>query len=186
MIGQLFRNNRRPSQAETLYGAIADLALRPAFFAGGGAPDTVEGRFDVLALHMGLVLSRLRQDEAAARALAEPLQREFFASLDDAMRRLGVGDMSVARKVRRMAEAFYGRFIAYEKALEESDKEALERAISRNIFGAEHAPPAALFAAYMLDVHARLAATGVQDLAPALEAMAKSAALIFEEESRKP
>ena len=186
MIGQLFRNNRRPSQAETHYRAIADLALRPVFFAEGGAPDTVEGRFDVLAFHMAMVLSRLKQAGAASRALVEPLQREFFASLDDAMRRLGVGDMAVARKVRRMAEAFYGRYLAYEKALVADDAQALEEALSRNIFGAERAVAAARFATYMQEARAILAAADDNHLLSALEEVRAVADRIFAERAAAP
>jgi cytochrome b pre-mRNA-processing protein 3 len=185
MIGQLFRNNRRPSQAETHFQAIAGLALQPVFFANGGAPDTVEGRFDVLALHMALVLSRLKRS-GDSHPLIEPLQREFFSSLDDAMRRLGVGDMAVARKVRRMAEAFYGRFLAYEKSLAAGDPKILEEAISRNLFGAQQAAEAGRFASYMIEANAVLSAADDSALLAALGEIHAVADRVFASNSTAP
>lgn len=180
MIGTLFRNKRSTSQAETLFSAIAEQARHPALYIGGAAPDTVEGRFDVLAIHMALALSRLKSAGPAGLALAEPLQREFFDSLDDAMRRLGVGDTAVARKVRRMAEAFYGRFLAYEAALDAADAAALADAVSRNLFGETQAATGPAFARYMMAARDRLAASSAPDgLAEAVRALAALANAVF-------
>jgi len=185
MIGTLFRNKRPISQAETLYAAIAEQARHPALFRAGGAPDTVEGRFDVLAMHMTLVLSRLKSAGPAGLALAEPLQREFFDSLDDAMRRLGVGDTAVARKVRRMAEAFYGRYGAYEAALQANDSAALADAVSRNLFGEAAAATAPAFARYMRSARAALDEASAPDgLADSVRALAALADAVFAEETR--
>ena len=100
------------------------------FYADWGVPDTLDGRFDMISLHAFLVLDRLKGTEQAFR---QGLVDEFFADMDRSLREMGVGDLSVGKKVRKMAEVFYGRVAAYDQALAGPDG-ALEAAIARNVF----------------------------------------------------
>jgi cytochrome b pre-mRNA-processing protein 3 len=127
----LSRFLRRNETAERrLYGAIVAAARRPVPYARWGVPDTVSGRFDMIALHLFLVLDRLKGEAPEFR---QKLVDEFFADMDRSLREMGVGDLSVGKKVRKMAESFYGRVAAYEKALAEGGA-VLNAALVRNVF----------------------------------------------------
>ena len=89
-------------------------ARHPVAYAEWGVPDTLDGRFDMITLHTFLVLDRLKGED---RAFRQELVDEFFRDMDRSLREMGVGDLSVGKKVRKMAEVFYGRLAAYDKAL---------------------------------------------------------------------
>lgn len=145
MILKLFRSSPRRNIGD-LYGAIVAQARLPAFYSGYGVPDTVEGRFDLIVLHLVLVLAQTGQqagqqakpDEGAARAIGQEIGQalfdEFCRDLDDNLREMGVGDLAVPKRMRGFAEAFYGRQAAYLAALAAPDRRELENALARNIF----------------------------------------------------
>lgn len=122
-------------RAEILYGHILGQARQPAFYADLGVPDTVDGRFELIALHTALVLIRLKDQGEEAKIVAQALFDQMFADMDRNLRDMGVGDLKVGKHVRRMAEALYGRLHAYEKGLAAADAGALEEALRRNLFG---------------------------------------------------
>jgi len=131
----------RSSQARTihaLYGAIVAQARSKIFYADFGVPDTVEGRFDLIVLHLVLVLSRLgREAETGQRrgqTLGQNLFDEFCRDLDGNLREMGTGDLAVPKRMRAFAEAFYGRQSAYLAALAAPEPRAFENALARNIF----------------------------------------------------
>jgi cytochrome b pre-mRNA-processing protein 3 len=128
ILKRLFR--RGPTAERSSYEAIVAAARHPVFYADWGVPDTLDGRFDMISLHAFLVLDRLKGVEEAFR---QGLVDELFADMDRSLREMGVGDLSVGKKVRKMAEVFYGRVAAYDAALERGP-EALEAAIARNVF----------------------------------------------------
>ena len=132
LLKRLFDFGRPSEQPEALHAALLAQARHPAFYEGG-VPDTFEGRFDLLLLHLVLLLGRLREDEVT-RALAQDVFDHFFREMDRALREMGVGDLSVPRRVHDMAEAFYGRARAYDAALGTPGNEALEAALDRNVF----------------------------------------------------
>ncbi len=133
MLRHLFQ--RKPKPHEMLYEAIVAAARRPHFYAEWGVPDTVDGRFDMIALHTFIVLDRLKNEKQLAQALVDHL----FRDMDRSLREMGVGDLSVGKKVRKIAESFYGRIEAYRAAIAAGD-DKIEDAISRNIFaGTERA-----------------------------------------------
>jgi cytochrome b pre-mRNA-processing protein 3 len=142
MILQLFRSSPPAPNIRDLYGAIVAQARRPGFYAGYGVPDTVEGRFDLLVLHLVLVLGQIgppvaqngRQAKGAGQAIGQRLFDEFCRDLDDNLREMGVGDLAVPKRMRGFAEAFYGRQAAYLAALAAPDRRELENALARNIF----------------------------------------------------
>lgn len=150
MILSLFRKDPLKEAADALYAAAAEQARRPEFYLSYGVDDTVEGRFEMTALHAWLLLRRLRDAGKDARKLSRALSDVFFAEMDGALRELGVGDLSVGRKIRAMAEAFYGRVAAYETALKEpGESDALASALARNVYGSETPPKARRLADYV-------------------------------------
>ncbi|MEO5373469.1 MAG: ubiquinol-cytochrome C chaperone family protein [Alphaproteobacteria bacterium] len=138
--------------AHDLYGEVVAQARRPEFYVSLGVPDTVDGRFDMIAVHAFLLLRRLkREGSEAAAALAQGVFDLMFADMDRNLREMGVSDLSIGRKVKQMTTAFHGRITVYEAGLEETGGTALESALVRNLFrGREPAPPhLAAIAAYV-------------------------------------
>lgn len=160
---------RRPvadrAAVAALYAGIVAQAREPAFFARLGVPDTLDGRFETLALHAFLVLRRLRADRVATAGFAQALFDALFDDLDRSLREMGAGDLSVGRRVKEMAEAFYGRIQAYEQGLAGAEAD-LRSALRRNLYGTVEAREAdvAALAAYLRRQGAALAALPVQDL----------------------
>ncbi|MGH6906797.1 MAG: ubiquinol-cytochrome C chaperone family protein, partial [Aestuariivirga sp.] len=123
-------------------------------YARWGVADDVDGRFDMITLHMFLVLERLKGGNADFR---QRLVDVFFADMDRSLREMGAGDLSVAKKVRKMAEVFYGRIAAYDAGLA-GGREALTKALARNFFPkGDSAGAAAKLADYALSARAHLA-----------------------------
>ena len=133
MILPLFRRPGRTIDA--LYGAIVAQARAAHFYAQMGVPDTVSGRFDMVLLHVVLVLRRLRQGEAKERALAQSVFDTFCRDMDHNLREMGISDQGLPRHMQRVGEAFYGRAQAYEAALADGAGEgALADALARNVY----------------------------------------------------
>ncbi|MEM1284104.1 MAG: ubiquinol-cytochrome C chaperone family protein [Pseudomonadota bacterium] len=120
-----------------MYQSVMDQARQPVFYAEWGVPDTIEGRFDMLITHAVLALRRLkivdpsRAEEAADRS--QSLTDVLFKDLDRALRETGVGDVSVPKKMNKLASAFYGRGKSYGEALDARDEAALADALARNL-----------------------------------------------------
>lgn len=167
MIAGWFRKDQTQSQAETLFEGLNEQARRPEFYERLGAPDTVEGRFEVLALHIFLILRRLKHDAPASDRLSAAIQEVFFRRLDHALRELGVGDLSIGRKIRGLAEAFYGRATAYEKALNDGG-DAIAVALARNVFESNDAARAAPLADYVTKADRLFTETAADNLAGAI------------------
>jgi len=117
-----------------LYGAAVAAARVPYFYAVLGVPDTLDGRFDLIGLHACLIIHRLRFLPEPGPALAQAVFDAMFSDMDRALREMGVGDLSVGRRVRAMWEAFHGRARAYESALDSADDDALAGALLRNVW----------------------------------------------------
>ncbi len=139
-----------PTFAETthaLYGSIVAEARRPAFYIDHAVPDTTTGRFDMMVLVTALVLRRLRDEPKPApgtrvrrgakatdpHELGHQLLDLFFTEMDRALRETGVGDVSVGKRIKKLAAAYNGRAIAYDAALDAGDDEALAAALARNL-----------------------------------------------------
>ncbi len=135
MLKWLNRRRGRERIARALYGSSVAAARRPAFYLDHGVPDTVAGRFELLVLHLFLMLDRLREGSEPQQGLARELSEQMFEALDDAMREMGVGDLTVPKKMHEVAGAFYGRLDAYAAALASTDPLALEGALKRNVYG---------------------------------------------------
>jgi len=139
------RGTRRRA-AERLYFAAVGAARQPAVYAALAVPDSVDGRFDMIALHVHLLLRRLRQLGSAGQALGQELVDVMVADMDRSLREMGVGDLSVGRQVKRMVKAFYGRGRAYDQAFG-GDLADLHAALARNLYRGQPVAGAVLAAA---------------------------------------
>jgi cytochrome b pre-mRNA-processing protein 3 len=139
LFAALLRRKPHERAGFGLYGAAVAAARAPGYFGPGfGVPDTLDGRFDLIGLHAALLIRRLRRDpDPRGPALAQAVFDAMFADMDQALREMGVGDLSVGKRVRRMWEAFHGRARAYEAALDAGDAEALAVALRRNVWRGE-------------------------------------------------
>jgi cytochrome b pre-mRNA-processing protein 3 len=156
----LFKDSRQDQAARDLYQAIVRQGRRPGFYTACGVPDSPDGRFDMIALHAFLVLRRLKRPAPGeTAALAQALFDLMFADMDQNLREMGVGDLSVGRRVKALAQAFYGRVAAYDEGLD-GDEATLRAAVRRNVY--RHARPSeaqvAAVADYMRRVDRDLAA----------------------------
>jgi cytochrome b pre-mRNA-processing protein 3 len=133
-LERLFRSRPVQEKGRALYAMVVERSRRPALYADLGAPDTVEGRFEVYTLHVMLLLDRLRGQGPAAARVSQALFDTYISALDDALREMGVGDLSVGKKMRKLGEAFYGRAKSYEAALAAlPDRAPLEALIRRTV-----------------------------------------------------
>lgn len=140
MILGLFRGrDRNLAIVDGLYAAVAEASRNPVLYRDLGVPDTLDGRFDSLTLHAFLVIRRLRELPPPADDLAQDLVNAIFRQFDAALRELGVGDITVPKRMKDMAAAFAGRTKAYDESF--GDDAALMAALRRNVYGADGAGP---------------------------------------------
>jgi cytochrome b pre-mRNA-processing protein 3 len=130
VFGQRRRRRNVERAGTELYAAAVAGARQPFFYAALGVPDTLDGRFDLIALHAFLLVHRLRDDPDLAQAVFDAM----FADMDRNLREIGVGDLSVGKRVRDMWEAFHGRSKVYAEAVEANDADALAVALARNVW----------------------------------------------------
>ncbi len=124
-------------RARALYGEIIVQARNPAFYTDFGVADDVEGRFDLLAIHQFLVLRRLKRAGKIEAHFANVLFETMVQDLEDNLREMGVGDLVVGKKVRKLVEGFLGRAERYEENLKGDDRSGLALTVARNIFADE-------------------------------------------------
>ncbi len=135
MFQHLFgRRRRNEAIAYSLYGTIVAQARQPVLYADFNVPDTLDGRFDMIVLHASLLFHRLKSETAEHRRLGQDVFNLFLKDMDRNLREMGVSDIGVPKKLKKMAEAFYGRLAAYDSALSAGDGAALADALSRNVF----------------------------------------------------
>ena len=159
MFQSLFRQRRPRLVGRLLYESAVERARQPAFYTEFAVPDTVEGRFELYSLHVILLLHRLKGQGAEAVETAQALFDIFISQLDHALREIGVGDLSVAKKMRKLGEAFYGRAKSYDTALADPADAELAALIGRTAFeSAGDAAHVAALTAYVRKVAAALAA----------------------------
>jgi len=161
MLNAVRRSKQRRREAGRIYAALVARAREPVFFATFGVPDTLDGRFDLLTLHAWLLLERVNRDAQLSQALVDTI----FTGFDEALREMGAGDIGMARRMKKMADAFYGRLAAYGAALGPS---AMQAALTRNLYRGVPAAGIAVIANYVLNAKARLAVWegGTPDFGP--------------------
>jgi len=154
--------------ASSLYGSVVAQARDRRFFSALGVPDTLDGRFETLALHVFLLLHRLKLESwEGAAGLARAVIEAFVADMDRTLREMGAADLGVGRRVKEMTQALYGRIRAYEEGLDPSDDGVLEAALRRNLYGTLEMPrlvDLAAVARYVRRQHTALAAQPISEL----------------------
>ena len=150
MILHLFRRTPRSTNIASLYGTIVAQARTPIFYQVYGVPDTVNGRFEMIALHAVLFLRRLEGEADHLRRLGQAVFDVFCRDMDASMREMGVGDLTVPKKMRRIGSAFYDRQAEYRGALAAPDDGPLAAALARNVLdGPPQSSQAERFARYV-------------------------------------
>jgi cytochrome b pre-mRNA-processing protein 3 len=166
-LAQLLRRRRPEAKpAAELYARAVAQARQPGFYTDLEVPDTLDGRFELVSLHVYLILRRLRADHRRTGRLAQAVFDEMFEDMDGSVRELGAGDLGVGPRVKKMARNFYGRIKAYDAGLDGSCAE-LREALRRNLYGnldavAEETLDA--LAGYMTETNAGLAETRLDSL----------------------
>lgn len=156
ILDKLFSRMRsEPTAEQNAYLQIVAQARQSAFYIDSQVPDTVDGRFDMIVLHACLLMRRLgAENTPEALGFSQNVFDEMFLDMDRSLREMGVGDISVGKKVKKMAQAFYGRAAAYDEGLScyLNEPEALVEAVRRNIFpGSETSAGAEKIARYMVE-----------------------------------
>jgi cytochrome b pre-mRNA-processing protein 3 len=165
MFQRLFGPSAGVVAGRTLYTPLIEQARTPAFYTTGGVPDTNEGRFELYALHLALVVRRLRGAGAFAEEASQALFDTFLQGLDDGLREIGIGDLTVPKKMRKLGAALYGRFKNYDAALAEGAAEdELGAILNRTVYADVPAPDSRELVRYVRAAAAALAATPLDDL----------------------
>lgn len=138
-LDSLFKPRATGPEPALLYAALVAAARQPDWFRHGGVPDTIDGRFDMVAAMTALALIRLERDGPEGAAAATRLTEAFVSDMDGQLREQGIGDVVVGKHVGRMVSALGGRLAAYREALETRDDAALAAALERNLY--RGAPP---------------------------------------------
>ncbi len=132
LFGWLKKKDRKQTAAFELYTAMVTQARQPDFYAKLGVPDTIEGRFDLILVHAFVLFRRLKTDDGD-RDLAQHIFDVMFADLDQNMREMGIGDVGILKRIRKMSESYHGRIVAYEEGVQSGAAE-LAAALDRNLF----------------------------------------------------
>jgi cytochrome b pre-mRNA-processing protein 3 len=165
VLDRLFRPKTASAPGLSLYTGAVDQARSPKLYSDLGAPDTIEGRFELYTLHVVLLLDRLRGHGARASDVSQGLFDTYVGALDHTLREMGVGDLSVGKKMRKLGEAFYGRVKSYETAFAAlPDHQALGALLARTVYDGADPTRAADLAAYVLAQRATLAAQPLDGL----------------------
>jgi cytochrome b pre-mRNA-processing protein 3 len=165
----LFKKKRDRLNVGALYQHLVERSRHPVFYTQCGVPDTIDGRFDLLGLHVHLVLRDIRRRGQGREPLGQAVFDAFFGDLDQGLRESGVGDLSVAKKIRKMAEAFYGRAAAYDAAMgqavaQDARKSSLSAAIARNVLQTEPNKFSDTLAAYSIELEQSLSVAPLDDI----------------------
>ena len=162
MIFGLFGRKRRNENQRIVgqvYDALAAAGRQPALYEDMNVPDTVMGRFEMLSAHVILFLRRTSRGSEAVKAVGQDIVDEFFLDIDHSIRELGIGDVSVPKKMKKFGRMFYGRVGSYGAALDAADADSLADALRRNVHpaGGDGAPDMRPLARYLVEVERHLA-----------------------------
>ncbi|MDO9587108.1 MAG: ubiquinol-cytochrome C chaperone family protein [Brevundimonas sp.] len=158
MLQNLFRPRVRGRLGEALYERAVRQARDPAFYTTLAVADRIDARFELYTLHVLLLVMRLRDEGDRGAEAGQDLFNTYVSALDHALRELGVGDVSVGKKMRKLGEALYGRMTTWESPLRDGDAAGLAAGLARNVYESEDVATGAALAAYALSSRARLAA----------------------------
>ncbi|MHC8493704.1 ubiquinol-cytochrome C chaperone family protein [Thalassospira sp. SM2505] len=164
LFGWLKKKDRKQTAAFELYTAMVTQARKPEFYAKLGVPDTMEGRFDLILVHAFVLFRRLKSEDGD-RDLAQNIFDVMFSDLDQNMREMGIGDVGILKRIRKMSESYHGRIVAYEEGVQSGAAE-LAAALNRNLYADTDATDEQLMAmvGYVHDALATLAKQPILDL----------------------
>ena len=166
-LPNLFKRASHTPPARAVYEEIVAKARQPWLYASAGVQDSVTGRFAMITLHAFLVLDRLRGQGENAAEFSQELVDELFADMDRSLREMGVGDVTVGKKVRKMSEVFYGACEAYRTALEQAGEDAskeLSAALKRNALQEAGESQLHRLTAYTFEAHEALGLAPVDEI----------------------
>lgn len=153
-------------RAKDLYAQVVKASRNPVFYTAYGIPDTVEGRFEMVCLHGGVLVNRLSRPDMGAegRMLAQAFFDVMFINLDWSIREAGVGDLAVPRRIKKMMSDFKGRSFAYDEAVKAGGGE-VEHALTRNLYADGKPTPDVLaaMARYLQSCVVELSKQGLSD-----------------------
>lgn len=166
-FGLFGKKNGNRRIVEKQYAALTAAARRPGLYESLGVPDTVMGRFEMLAAMLILYFRRTRASDRSGQEIAQEIVDAFFEDVDHSIRELGVGDVGVPKRMKKFAGMFYGRLESYAAALDAGDGEALAAALARNIHpeAGDGAPSMRPLADYLFSVERAMAAVAEDDIA---------------------
>ena len=151
ILDRIFRPKPAVVAGRALYAACVEQSRSPRFYADLAVPDSVEGRFEIYTLHVVLIMDRLVSQGPEAARTSQALFDAYARALDDALREMGVGDLSVGKKMRRLGEAFFGRVKNYHAALATlPDTKDLDALIRRTVYADVEGPPPDALLDYVL------------------------------------
>lgn len=137
MILSVFRKKPDARAVKKVYASIVAQSRQKNFYAHWNVPDSVNGRFDMISLHLCLLLRRLKTSEKSEREFSQSVFDLFFKDMDRSLREMGAGDMAVPKRIQKMGELFYGMLASITDALDNDDGAALRQALVRNIYDGE-------------------------------------------------
>ncbi|MEQ8447452.1 MAG: ubiquinol-cytochrome C chaperone family protein [Pelagibacterium sp.] len=164
MILSLFRKTKLSEPVYAVYNAIVAQSRREVFYAQWDVPDTLTGRFDMISLHAALVFRRLRSSEKQSKDFSQNVFDCFFHDMDRSLREMGVGDLSVGKRIEKMGSLFYGMLSNLSSILDAGDRARLIDFVSRNFHAGATHPLAERFADYILESDETLASQSVEQI----------------------
>lgn len=167
MFKRLFNTEKRANRAiaDTLYAQIVAMARQPVLYSDWEVPDTPLGRFEMVSLAIFLFLHRIKGQGTAADALGQELTDTFFLDVDHSLRELGIGDMGVPKRMKKLARMYFGRTVSYEAAINADNVDDLAEALRRNVNPERTGwPQSRQLARYAIDVSRQLAAMPLDEL----------------------
>ncbi len=130
----LGQERQEKKMADALYANIVSAARNPNLYGTQKVPDTANGRFELIILHIFMLFRRLQDDEAKVQSIKQKTFDRFLEDMDVNLREIGVGPDGVPKRIQKMLENFYGRAAAYQKALETNDLNKIAEVIARNFY----------------------------------------------------
>lgn len=157
MLRNLFRARPVEHVGDPLYAHAVEQARDARFYTTLGVADRIDARFELYTLHVLLLILRLRDEGEQGAEAAQSLFDVYVSALDNTLRELGVGDISMARKMRNLGESLYGRMTAYEAPIRVGDVVALSVPLARNVHETGDAARGEALARYALEARKMLA-----------------------------
>lgn len=134
-LGIYFGTERQEVKlADQLYNHVVSASRNPQLYGQSGAPDTANGRFELIILHIYMLFRRMQEDDAKVKSIKQKTFDCFLADMDVSLREIGVGPDGVPKRIQKMLENFYGRAGAYQAAIDDDNLMHLADVIARNFY----------------------------------------------------